>query len=151
MSTDPKGLDLILLVGDLSYANSDQPKWDTWGRIYEYLAATTPWMLLPGNHENEEYFLPGAGFIAYQARFKMPSASDDPAQRNLYWSMDYSWAHLIALSTESDYTETSEQYAWFVKDIESFDRRATPWLIVMFHRPYYNSNYGKLQITMGLC
>jgi hypothetical protein len=64
-------VDLILLVGDLSYANGYQPKWDTYSRIYEYSAATIPWMLLPGNHENEAQ--EGAGFVAYQTRFTMPS------------------------------------------------------------------------------
>eukprot|EP00475_Leptophrys_vorax_P018469 TRINITY_DN2525_c0_g2_i3.p1 TRINITY_DN2525_c0_g2~~TRINITY_DN2525_c0_g2_i3.p1 ORF type:complete len:393 (+),score=97.94 TRINITY_DN2525_c0_g2_i3:243-1421(+) len=141
MSTDPEGIDLILHVGDLSYADGDQVRWDSWGRMFEYISATTPWMVLPGNHENE-----GVGnspFEAYQARFRMPSVSGSPSSdRNLYWSIDYSWAHIVALSTESDYDTNSVQYAWFVNDMEKVDRSKTPWVIVMFHRPYYNTNYA---------
>jgi len=140
MNTDPNGLDLILLVGDLSYANGDQPKWDTFGRIYEYLAASVPWMLLPGNHENEGQ--EGAGFIAYQARFQMPNVTSDASQKNLYYSFDYSWIHFIALSTETSFKTTSQQYEWFVNDIENFNRTKTPWLIVMYHRPFYNTNFA---------
>jgi hypothetical protein len=73
MFSDPEGIDLILHVGDLSYADGDQVRWDKWGRMFEYMSATTPWMLLPGNHENE-----GVGnspFVAYQARFRMPGES----------------------------------------------------------------------------
>eukprot|EP00475_Leptophrys_vorax_P018982 TRINITY_DN2594_c0_g1_i1.p1 TRINITY_DN2594_c0_g1~~TRINITY_DN2594_c0_g1_i1.p1 ORF type:complete len:278 (-),score=53.75 TRINITY_DN2594_c0_g1_i1:97-930(-) len=138
MTTD--NIDLVLLVGDLSYANGLQPKWDTYGRIFEYSTAAVPWMLLPGNHENE-----GAenyAFTAYQTRFTMPSNGMPASEKNLYYSFDYSWAHIIALSTETAYTTASDQYTWFVNDIENVNRTKTPWLIVMFHRPYYNTNYA---------
>eukprot|EP00475_Leptophrys_vorax_P018463 TRINITY_DN2525_c0_g1_i1.p1 TRINITY_DN2525_c0_g1~~TRINITY_DN2525_c0_g1_i1.p1 ORF type:complete len:382 (+),score=82.41 TRINITY_DN2525_c0_g1_i1:280-1425(+) len=141
MFTDPEGIDLILHVGDLSYADGEQPRWDTYGRMFEYISATIPWMVFPGNHENE-----GVGnspFEAYQARFKMPVVRSSPSSdRSLYWSIDYSWAHIVALSTESDYDTNSAQYKWFVNDLKNVDRSKTPWLIVMFHRPFYNTNYA---------
>jgi hypothetical protein len=69
MSKDPEGIDLILHVGDLSYADGVQHRWDKWGRMFEYLAATVPWMVFVGNHENEDV---GSPFLAYQTRFRMP-------------------------------------------------------------------------------
>jgi len=72
----------------------------------------------------------------------MPTASSDPTQKNLFYSFDYSWGHFIALSTESPYHVGTEQYNWFVKDIASVNRTKTPWLYVMFHRSYYNTNYA---------
>jgi len=137
MMSDPVGIELILHVGDLSYADGWQPLWDTYGRMFQNMSAKIPWMVIPGNHENE-FFL--QGFTAYQARFSMPSASSNPASKNLFWSINYSWAHIVALSTESAYTVGSEQYNWFIKDMQSVNRAQTPWIIVMFHRPYYNSN-----------
>jgi len=38
-------IDSILHVGDLSYADSQMIRWDTWGRMVEPVAARIPWMV----------------------------------------------------------------------------------------------------------
>ena len=43
----------VLNVGDLSYADGYQPRWDSWGRLTEPLAASVPLMHVEGNHEEE--------------------------------------------------------------------------------------------------
>ena len=43
----------VLNVGDLSYADGYQPRWDSWGRLVEPLAASLPIMHIEGNHEEE--------------------------------------------------------------------------------------------------
>lgn len=99
-------------------------------------------MVAPGNHENEEpEKLP---FISYQSRFLMPFNRSRATEGNLYWSMDISFAHIVCLSTESNFDTKSRQYKWLLQDLQSVDRIETPWIIIMFHRPIYNSNYGKL-------
>ncbi|KAJ6151267.1 hypothetical protein N7470_007861 [Penicillium chermesinum] len=35
-----------------------------------------------------------------------------------------------------------EQYQWLKKDLESIDRKKTPWVLVMSHRPMYSSAYS---------
>ena len=40
-------------MGDLSYADGYQPRWDSWGRLVEPLAAALPIMHTEGNHEEE--------------------------------------------------------------------------------------------------
>jgi hypothetical protein len=84
--------------------------------------------------------------MVFSLVFVFSAVNSDASQRNLYWSIDYSWAHIVALSTESDYSQSSEQYKWFVNDMEKVDRSKTPWVIVQFHRPFYNSNYGTCHV-----
>lgn len=40
------------------------------------------------------------------------------------------------------YSRSSAQYAWLLRDLAAVDRARTPWLIVSFHAPWYNSNYA---------
>ena len=46
--------DLLLMAGDLSYANGNQPIWDEWFADNEALFARVPLMAAPGNHEEED-------------------------------------------------------------------------------------------------
>jgi hypothetical protein len=79
----------------------------------------------------------------------MPS-NGEPSERNLFWSIDYSYLHIVALSTETDFSETSAQFQWFVRDMEKVNRVNTPFVIVMFHRPFYNSNLGKYLMVINI-
>lgn len=45
-----ENLEMILHVGDLSYADCDQNKWDQYGVMIEVLASERPWMVGAGNH-----------------------------------------------------------------------------------------------------
>lgn len=40
------------------------------------------------------------------------------------------------------YGPSSEQYAWLARDLAAVDRARTPWVIAVFHAPWYNSNYA---------
>lgn len=44
---------MILHAGDLSYADGEQARWDSWGDMIQNLSAVKPWMTCPGNHEIE--------------------------------------------------------------------------------------------------
>uniref|UniRef100_K3Y7X5 Purple acid phosphatase n=1 Tax=Setaria italica TaxID=4555 RepID=K3Y7X5_SETIT len=46
--------DMLLLPGDLSYADYIQSRWDSYGRLVEPLASARPWMMTEGNHEIEK-------------------------------------------------------------------------------------------------
>ena len=61
--------DLVLVAGDLSYANGDQPVWDDWFGLIEPVAAGIPLMAAPGNHENED----DAG-VTFKSRLSHPGA-----------------------------------------------------------------------------
>ncbi|PRW05763.1 Purple acid phosphatase 18 [Chlorella sorokiniana] len=132
--------DSVILTGDLSYADGYQPRWDTWGRLVAPHTSRQVWMYCVGNHEIE--LTDGVkDFLSYTTRFYCPyrhSLSESP----LYYSYDVAGAHVIMLSSYSPYSRDSEQYAWLLRDLASVDRARTPWLVVSFHAPWYNSNYA---------
>jgi hypothetical protein len=154
---DETDIDMILHAGDLSYADCDQPRWDTWANMVQYVSATKPWMTCPGNHEIEAD-VGGNTFTAYEARYAMPEIQ--PAEQlpspgelsccpsafighydygNAFYSFDYGLAHVIFLNSYTNTTEGSPQYVWLQKDLASVDRSVTPWIFISFHCPWYNT------------
>lgn len=49
---------------------------------------------------------------------------------------------LLSSAPPAAYSLDSAQYAWLLRDLAGVDRARTPWLIVSFHAPWYNSNYA---------
>ncbi|KAM1208005.1 hypothetical protein ACFX2J_013717 [Malus domestica] len=92
--------DMLLLPGDLSYADLRQSKWNSFGPLVQPLASQRPWMVTQGNHEVEKIpiFHPHA-FTAYNARISGLQAN-----------------------------------------LGKVDRGRTPWIVVLIHAPWYNSN-----------
>ncbi|KAK6944019.1 Iron/zinc purple acid phosphatase-like C-terminal domain [Dillenia turbinata] len=79
--------DMLLLPGDLSYADYVQSRWDNFGRLVEPLASSRPWMVTQGNHEIEKIPIVQKPFKAYNARWHMPF-EESGSQSNLYYSFD---------------------------------------------------------------
>ncbi|KAL0347066.1 UNVERIFIED_CONTAM: Purple acid phosphatase 22 [Sesamum calycinum] len=132
--------DLLLLPGDLSYADTNQPLWDSFGRLVEPYASTRPWMVTEGNHEIETFpIIYPHGFKAYNARWLMPHQESGSAS-NLYYSFDVAGVHIIMLGSYTDFDSNSNQYKWLQGDLARVDRRKTPWILVIIHAPWYNSN-----------
>lgn len=159
-------LAMILHAGDLSYADCQQTLWDSYGEMIEVLARERPWMVGPGNHEIE-FNNDGSIYLAFEERYKMPAIK--PAEYgaitippgidsngnpyccssvfqseynygNSFYSFDTGSAHVIYLNPYSTTDENSVQYQWLLKDLASVDRSVTPWVIVVMHCPWYNSN-----------
>ena len=130
-------LDAVLIAGDLSYADGFGSRWDSFGRMLEPLASSVPLFTTGGNHEVGT----GEAWVAYNARYRMPhKASGSPS--NLWWSRDVGPVHVIALCSYAATDASSLQRRWLVRDLAAVDRARTPWLIVMTHAPWYNSNVG---------
>lgn len=104
----------------------------------EPLISKIPFLTCPGNHDIETV----ANFPEYSAyinRFVPPwiqSLSDSP----LYYSFEVATAHIIFLNSYSDISVSSPQYDFLLSDLEKVDRNKTPWLMVVFHTPWYHSN-----------
>ncbi|OWZ23938.1 Iron(III)-zinc(II) purple acid phosphatase [Phytophthora megakarya] len=132
----------IVCAGDLSYADSEQYRWDRWGKLMEPLIARMPWMIAPGNHEMELPCQPDVSeFVAYQTRFRMPYERENRLQRrNLYYGFRVGFVHFIILTPYVDSTSTSLQYEWVQQEFQRVDRSITPWVVVIMHGPWYNSN-----------
>ncbi|KAJ8754113.1 hypothetical protein K2173_002011 [Erythroxylum novogranatense] len=132
--------DVLLLPGDLSYADSQQPLWDSFGRLVEPYASQRPWMVTEGNHEIETIpILIPQGFKAYNARWPMPY-EESGSSSNLYYSFEVAGAHVIMLGSYADFDGDSHQYKWLEADLGRIDRKMTPWVVVLLHAPWYNTN-----------
>ncbi|KAL4190621.1 hypothetical protein AMTRI_Chr07g76620 [Amborella trichopoda] len=152
---------LVLMVGDLSYADqyqtvgskgvpcfscafpdapireTYQPHWDNWGRFMEPLTSRVPMMVIEGNHEIEPQ-VDGVNFKAYQARFSVPS-EESGSNSKLYYSFEGGGVHFIMLGAYVGYNKTGAQYTWLRQDLQKMDRKVTPWLVAAWHPPWYNS------------
>ncbi|OMO90735.1 hypothetical protein CCACVL1_07306 [Corchorus capsularis] len=152
--------DLVLLVGDISYANlyltngtgSDcydcsfpdtpihetyQPRWDYWGRFMQNLISKTPIMVVEGNHEIEEQ-AENQRFVAYSSRFAFPS-KESRSSSTFYYSFNAGGIHFIMLGAYIAYNKSAEQYKWLEWDLANVDRSMTPWLVAAWHPPWYSS------------
>ncbi|XP_071687215.1 purple acid phosphatase 22-like [Rutidosis leptorrhynchoides] len=135
-----KDYDVLLLPGDLSYADTQQPLWDSFGRLVEPYASRRPWMVTEGNHEQEIFpIIYPKGFKAYNERWPMPYEQSG-SKSNLYYSFDVVGTHIIMLGSYADFGTDSDQYKWLANDLAKIDRSITPWVIVLLHAPWYNSN-----------
>ncbi|XP_027352614.1 probable purple acid phosphatase 20 [Abrus precatorius] len=132
--------DMLLLPGDISYADLIQPLWDYFGRLVEPLASERPWMLTQGNHEIEKIpVIHSEPFTAYNARWRMPF-EESGSDSNLYYSFDVAGVHVIMLGSYTDFAPDSSQYKWLQGDLKKVNRGKTPWVVVLVHAPWYNSN-----------
>eukprot|EP00752_Nemacystus_decipiens_P008937 g7979.t1 len=253
-------IDLVLHAGDLSYADCEQERWDSFMRLLDPVASRIPWMVAAGNHEIEAGTIKGGPFTAYEHRFRMPSTR--PAVRGLdcgvgggldgngtacgpglndlpvlegvdgdgdgadatssgggssgsdgrvgfvaeaaaraketivpfggavtstgwperevgeeeegdgeggegerqgevengapkccpsewsgtydygnsFYSFDVASVHVVVLNPYTATGEGSLQHSWLIEDLNACDRSSTPWLVAMFHCPWYNSN-----------
>ncbi|PIA59009.1 hypothetical protein AQUCO_00400097v1 [Aquilegia coerulea] len=132
--------DVLLLPGDLSYADTQQPLWDTFGRFVEPYASRRPWMVTQGNHEVEAFpIIHAHPFVAYNSRWIMPS-DESGSSSNLYYSFDVAGVHIIMLGSYTDFDANSAQYKWLQADLAKVNRQKTPWLVVLLHAPWYNTN-----------
>ncbi|KAK6139979.1 hypothetical protein DH2020_026292 [Rehmannia glutinosa] len=132
--------DVLILPGDLSYADMRQKKWDTFGLLVQPLASKRPWMVTQGNHEIEKFpKIHRSRFTSYNARWLMPyEESGSPS--NLFYSFEVAGVHVIMLGSYTEFGAGSDQYRWLKADLGKVDRRRTPWLVVVVHAPWYNSN-----------
>ncbi|KAF1866748.1 hypothetical protein Lal_00018133 [Lupinus albus] len=134
------GYDMLLLAGDLSYADTIQEQWESFGRLIEPLASQRPWMVTTGDHDVEKItIVHRKSFTAYNTRWLMPF-EESGSNSNQYYSFEVAGVHVIMLGSYTDFDSKSDQYKWLQGDLNKLDRGKTPWVVVMFHAPWYNSN-----------
>ncbi|CAJ1886099.1 unnamed protein product [Sphenostylis stenocarpa] len=137
---DKSNYDMLLLPGDLSYADVIQNLWDSFGGLVEPLASQRPWMVTQGNHEVEKIpVIHQTPFTAYNSRWHMPF-EESGSNSNLYYSFDVAGVHVIMLGSYTQFDSSSPQYSWLQSDLRKVNRRNTPWILVLIHAPWYNSN-----------
>lgn len=130
--------DIVLLAGDLSYADGWPALWDSFGNTFQRLASEFPVLTTGGNHEVGS----GEAWLSYRERYPTPFRGSG-STFFCYWGKEVGPVHFIALCSYTGFDSDSLQYAW-LKDYlaTSIDRSRTPWLVVMMHTPLYSSNNG---------
>jgi len=160
VAEDPD-LQIVLHAGDMSYADCDHKRWDSWGLMVDYVASSTPYMVAAGNHEIEMDPVQQTTFMAYKNRFAMPEIkpTEDmttPAELptgcgpsdyngfydfgNSFYSFEFGGVHAIVLNSYTSATVGSNQYEWLAQDLAKIDRKKTPFVVAMMHGPWYNTN-----------
>lgn len=62
-------------------------------------------------------------------------------RRNLYYGFRVGMLHVIVLTPYVANAKESLQFQWLEKELrEHMDRKVTPWVCVIMHGPWYNSN-----------
>jgi len=169
-----KVVQMILHAGDLSYADCDQTRWDSYGTLIEPVSKSKAWMVGPGNHEieiganNPNSNSNSNPYLAFESRYKMPSVKNVTYGKitlnssinpntgmvyctpstfqseydfgNSFYSFDAGLVHVIFLNPYTTTDINSPQYNWIISDLELVDRKKTPWIIIVMHCPWYNSN-----------
>ncbi len=92
-----------------------------------------------GNHE----FSSGEAWQSYSARYPTPYLQSGSSNFNVWGREIGGGVHVIALNSYAGYFNTTHQYKWLVNYLKTrVDRVRTPWLVVLFHDPIYNTNVG---------
>jgi hypothetical protein len=128
-------VDLVLHAGDLSYADGNGYRWDAYGRLGEKLWSAVPTAHVGGNHEISNG---GENWMGYSLRY--PNEHTKSGSDSFLWySFEAGPVHFIMLCSYADTGNLSIQSQWLRSDLEKIDRAKTPWVVGMWHTPWYTS------------
>jgi hypothetical protein len=158
----------LLIAGDMSYADSDPQRWLSWFALMEPLLRTLPTHVAVGNHEIECDTATGHVFVPFEHCFYNPNrlreahmhpitpeyqdslwqkSCSTPSEflgyyvyGNSFYAYRHGFVHIIVLNSYTYSGVGSEQYIWLQEELQTrFDRTITPWLMVVFHCPFYTT------------
>jgi hypothetical protein len=83
-------------------------------------------------------------FVPFTSRYNTAALASLSSQGYLYYSLNIGpvrrslitltmQAHIIFLSSYTDFLPLSFQYDWLLNDLQSVNREITPWVIATFH------------------
>jgi len=168
-----EGVDVVVHVGDISYAMGHGSKWEQWFNEIEPVSTQVPYHVVLGNHE---FDWPGQSFkplafsymkdsggecgIPHDKRFHMPGPRFKTpgdfltGSPNIYHSFEVGpdgfGVHFSLISSEHDMMKGSEQYDWLAADLAAVNRTKTPWLVFAQHRPYYGTTIVRILPEYGI-
>ncbi len=147
--------DLLLMAGDLSYANGDQPIWDQWFAQNEPLFASQVLMTAPGNHEQKDF-----EGDTFKNRFTHPN----PVTSNLFgsnpgstfYSFDYNRVHFLVTTAGALINDMTlpEELLMIETDLAlAAARRAAghiDFIVVMQHFTIWSDQLGRSPMNPSL-
>ncbi len=146
--------DLIIVAGDVSYAEREYHEWDTYFDLVEPLASHIPYMAAIGNHE----FVPPEGTTDFRNRFAFPGAE-------LFYSFDYGNIHFLIVQSDmiAAWQEPYPAPGLFLPTMIQFmeddladaaarrDAGELDFIIVVQHHPLYsNTERESRRVEAGL-
>jgi hypothetical protein len=147
-ATRAKNPDFVWIAGDLSYANGDQPLWDSYFDMLEPLASEIPVMTAPGNHENKD-----GGGEGYTSRVSLPG-------NGIYYGFDYGNIHFCVstggslLNDAADAGELLKELAALEADLADASRRRAngeiDFIIFVQHYTIWTSCEGRDPFNFSL-
>src|SRR5213593_1025399 len=125
------GVELAILLGDLSYGSSSSEIKSWWEKDVAPLHGISVAVL--GNHDD----ISPAMMNQYHGLFEL---SDKDPNNDWIYSFDYKNIHFLAMNTQASESESSEQYN-FVKDdlATAAANHDITWIVVFMHKPMYTS------------
>ncbi|GAX28905.1 hypothetical protein FisN_20Lh216 [Fistulifera solaris] len=161
-------LSQLIVAGDMSYADSDPQRWLSWFELMEPLLGTLPTHVAVGNHEIECDTVTREVFVPYEHYFSNPNRVGEAYRHpltpkypdslwqkscstpseflgyyvygNSFYAYRHGLVHIIVLNSYTYSGVGSEQYLWLQEELQTrFDRTVTPWLMVVFHCPFYTT------------
>jgi hypothetical protein len=130
--------DFVMLAGDISYANGNQPVWDDYFNRIEPVASRMPYMVALGNHEVED----GYGTATFRNRFALPG-------QELYYSFDYANVHFVIVEGGAALEEgvLADELQWVDRDLaDAAARRESgeiDFIVVVQHFPLWSNHDGR--------
>ena len=80
--------------------------------------------------------------VPLAARFNGTGSANSTivGSNGVFWySFNEGPVHVVMLSSEHDWRQTSRQYAWLAADLASVNRDQTPWIVLGTHRMMYET------------
>ena len=116
--------DFVVSVGDVV---SDGNTYSDWGTQYfdpiKHFASTTPSYVAAGNHEEDAHWFDD--FLAQPG--------------NEHWfAFSYGNSRFIVLDTNRPYEKGSQQYEWFLAELQSRESQQASFRFTFFHHPPYS-------------
>ena len=131
----------ILHLGDFAYDMHDSGgvNGDAFMARIQRLAASTPYITTPGNHEIEDN-----SFSHYRGRFTTPGMWDSDGWQ-MHYSLNLGLVHFVCYNTEMVFSHpelVADQLDWLEADLTAANaaRSSRPWIVAFGHRPFYCSN-----------
>lgn len=159
----------LMIAGDMPYSHSNPYRWKSFFKIHEPLLRSTLLHVETGNHEIECDTRNLNVFTMYEHFFRVPNRlkpaemmpiSDEYRKTlwdgkcsapsvfharynygNSFYAYKHGLAKFIMLNTYTDSRPGSPQYHFLQQELQATQRTRTdtPWLIVVFHAPIYNT------------
>ncbi|KAJ3673854.1 hypothetical protein LUZ60_005846 [Juncus effusus] len=139
VTKDLNNIDMIIHIGDLSYANGYLSQWDQFTAQIEPIASSVPYMIGIGNHERDwpgsgSFYgnLDSGGECGVLAKNMFYTPSENP--ENLWYSTSFGMFKFCIANTELSWLPGTPQHAFLEHCFASADREKQPWLIFLAHR-----------------